>query len=400
MKTGWKEEPLANLCEFERGLTYAKGDEVEVSNNVVLRATNINLETNLLDFSELRYINDSVIVQKNKKVKKGSLIICTASGSKNHLGKVAFIDNDYNYAFGGFMGMITPKTTIVPKYLFYIMTSDAYKDFIGTLSDGVNINNLTFEKLKRLPISYPDYFEQERIVRILDEAFERIVKAKVNTEKNLRNARALFESYLEGVFSQRGEGWVVKTVGEVVQKTETVNPLHSPEDEFDYIDVSSISNKTFQIEETQRLKGKDAPSRARKLVKTDDVLLATVRPTLRRIAIVPISLNDQVCSTGYFVLRPKPELDHRWVFYFLISKDFMRQMEILQKGASYPAVTDGEVKLQKIPIPPLQEQFDIVYKFDALRIKTQQLEVIYQQKLAALEELKKSLLEKAFSGEL
>src|SRR5689334_18880428 len=102
MKNGWKTETLGELCEFQRGLTYAKGDEVEVSDNVVLRATNIDLATNLLNLHELRYISDKVVVPDSKKVKKGSLIFCTASGSKNHLGKVAYIDDDYGYAFGGF----------------------------------------------------------------------------------------------------------------------------------------------------------------------------------------------------------------------------------------------------------------------------------------------------------
>jgi len=81
-------------------------------------------------------------------------------------------------------------------------------------------------------------------------------------------------------------GWQTKTLGEVLQKTETINPLQSPEAEFDYIDVSSVSNTTFRVEETQRLKGKDAPSRAWRLVKANDVLFATVRPTLQRIAVV------------------------------------------------------------------------------------------------------------------
>jgi type I restriction enzyme S subunit len=126
--------------------------------------------------------------------------------------------------------------------------------------------------------------------------------------------------------------WQIKSLGEVLQKTETVNPLQSPEAEFDYIDVSSVSNQTFRIEETQRLKGKDAPSRARRLVKANDVLFATVRPTLRRIAVVPEDLNNQVCSTGYFVLRPKDGFDHRFVFYSLFTEDFMGQMEKLQKG--------------------------------------------------------------------
>lgn len=159
-------------------------------------------------------------------------------------------------------------------------------------------------------------------------------------------------------------GWQSKTLGEVLEKTETVNPLQSPETEFDYIDVSSVSNTTFQIEQTQRLKGKDAPSRARKLVKTDDVIFATIRPTLRRIAIVPPHLDKQVCSTGYFVLRPKPILDHRFMYYWLFAEEFMGQMEALQKGASYPAVTDKEVRDQAIPFPSLPEQQRIVALLD------------------------------------
>ncbi len=159
-------------------------------------------------------------------------------------------------------------------------------------------------------------------------------------------------------------GWQTKTLGEVLQKTETINPSQSPEAEFDYIDVSSVSNATFMIEATQRLKGQDAPSRARKLVIANDILFATIRPTLQRIAIVPEHLNKQVCSTGYFVLRPKPEIDHRFVFYFLFSEKFTGRMESLQKGASYPAVTDGDVKAQVIPVPPLPEQHRIVSILD------------------------------------
>ncbi|MFO0304697.1 MAG: restriction endonuclease subunit S [Burkholderiales bacterium] len=158
--------------------------------------------------------------------------------------------------------------------------------------------------------------------------------------------------------------WAAKTLGEVLEKTETVNPAQSPSTEFDYIDVSSVSNSTFEIEETQRLKGKDAPSRARKLVRTNDIIFATIRPTLQRIAVVPAHLDRQVCSTGYFVLRPKQGIDHRFVFYSLFTEDFIGQMESLQKGASYPAVTDGDVRAQKIPVPPLAEQLRIVGLLD------------------------------------
>lgn len=161
------------------------------------------------------------------------------------------------------------------------------------------------------------------------------------------------------------KGWQTKTLGEVLEKTATANPLLAPEVEFDYIDVSSVSNESFQIEETQRLKGKDAPSRARRQVRTNDLIFATIRPTLRRIAVVPERFDKQVCSTGYFVLRPKPLIDYRFMYHWLFSAEFMGQMEALQKGASYPAVTDAEVRAQKIPFPPLPEQHRIVAILDA-----------------------------------
>lgn len=160
------------------------------------------------------------------------------------------------------------------------------------------------------------------------------------------------------------KGWTTKKLGDVLVKTETTDPTHSPCNEFDYIDVSSVSNETLMIQETQRLKGKDAPSRARRLVRVNDVVFATIRPTLRRIAIVPEELDAQVCSTGYFVLRAKPEVDFRFVFYFLQTEDFMAAMGKLQKGASYPAVTDGDVRSQPIPVPPLAEQHRIVAILD------------------------------------
>jgi type I restriction enzyme S subunit len=192
-------------------------------------------------------------------------------------------------------------------------------------------------------------------------------------------------------------GWQTKTLGEVLERTETVNPLQSPEREIDYIDVSSVSNQTFRIEETQRLKGKNAPSRARRLVRAKDIIFATVRPTLKRIAIVPDELDGQVCSTGYFVLRPKAGIDHRFVFYALFTEDFASQMENLQKGASYPAVTDGEVRAQPFAFPPLPEQQRIVGILDEAFAGLATARVNAQQNLRNARALFESHLQSVFS---
>ena len=150
--------------------------------------------------------------------------------------------------------------------------------------------------------------------------------------------------------------WFTARLGDVLHKTETVNPTASPDKCFEYIDVSSISNKTFSIFRTQKLIGRDAPSRARRLVRGNDVLFATIRPTLRRVAQVPEELDGQVWSTGYFVLRPKDAIDGKFLFYFLLTDMVAKRMESLQRGASYPAVSDGDVRTLKISFPSVDEQ--------------------------------------------
>lgn len=365
-----------------------------------MRANNVDLNTNTLDFTELKYIKDKIIVPKEKKVVKGSLIICTASGSKSHLGKVALIDKNYDYAFGGFMGQITPKSIIDSRFLFYRMISEDYKRFIGKLSDGVNINNLRFDDLANFEIPLPPLPEQKRIVSLLDEAFAALAQVGANAARNLVNAREVFEAELNVIFGN-GRDWEIGKLGDVLQKTETIDPTKTPNEEYVYIDVSSVNKENLSIEEVNLIKGKDAPSRARKLVKTNDVIFATVRPTLKRIAIIPKEYDGQICSTGYFVLRGKEFIDNRLVFYFLQTHSFMERMEKLQKGASYPAVTDGEVREQIITFPKsLGEQRAIVERLEGLSKETRRLEAVYRQKMGDVEELRKSVLRRAFEGEL
>jgi type I restriction enzyme S subunit len=269
-------------------------------------------------------------------------------------------------------------------------------------SKGATISRLYNDNLKQIEIHFPKSLpEQKRIVSLLDQCFAAIDKAKANAEQNLKNAKELFESYLQGVFENKGKDWEEKALGEVLVKTETIDPTKKPNEEFIYLDVSSVNKETKEIEDTTVLLGKDAPSRARKLVRTNDVIFATVRPTHSRVALITDEYDEQVCSTGYFVLRAKDFLSNNFVFYFLLTYGFNKQMEKLQKGASYPAVTDAEVKGILIPFPKSKkEQQTIVQKLDALRDEVKKLDAVYLQKIDDLEELKKSVLQKAFAGEL
>jgi type I restriction enzyme, S subunit len=160
------------------------------------------------------------------------------------------------------------------------------------------------------------------------------------------------------------DNWQQLEIGDVIVPSGTIDPTKEPDNEFQYVDVSSVSNETFSIDSSSKIFGRDAPSRARRLIKSGDVIFATIRPTLKRIAMVPPEFDGEVCSTGYFVFRTKPFLDSRFLFYHLFSENFMSAMETQQTGASYPAVNDAQVRKQLINFPPLPEQRRIVAILD------------------------------------
>jgi type I restriction enzyme S subunit len=326
--------------------------------------------------------------------KKGDILI-SASGTigrrVRYDGKPAFfqdsnivwIDNDEKQVLNDYL------------YIFY-----EFCDWQP--SKGATISRLYNSDLTSIKIAFPKtHSEQKEIISILDDAFKSIERAKSNAEQNLKNAKELFDSYLQNVFENKGEDWEKTSLGDVLVKTETIDPTKYPNMEFVYLDVSSVNKENKEIETTTKLLGKDAPSRARKLIRTNDVIFATVRPTHSRVAMITVEYDKQVCSTGYFVLRAKEILSNKFIFYFLLTNRFNKQMEKLQKGASYPAVTDTEVKGIKISFPKsLKEQNKIVKKLEVLSVEIKNLESIYKQKLNDLEELKKSILQKAFNGDL
>ena len=195
------------------------------------------------------------------------------------------------------------------------------------------------------------------------------------------------------------EGWEIKKLGEVLLKTEMIDPTKNPEKEFVYLDVSSVNKETKEIEGASVLLGKNAPSRARKLVRTNDVIFATVRPTHQRVALIPEEYNEQVCSTGYIVLRGKENVNNKYLYYFLLTDEFNLQMEKLQKGASYPAVTDAEVKSIFLRYPnSLPEQQRIVSILDEAFAAIAKAKANAEQNLKNAKELFESYLQGVFEN--
>lgn len=195
------------------------------------------------------------------------------------------------------------------------------------------------------------------------------------------------------------QGWEIKKLGDVLLKTETVDPTKNPNEEFIYLDVSSVNKETKAIENATVLFGKDAPSRARKLVRTNDVIFATVRPTHSRVTLITEEYDEQVCSTGYFVLRGRDFILNQYLFYFLLTDEFNEQMFELQKGASYPAVTDAEVKSILLHYPKsLPEQQRIVAILDEAFTAIAKAKANAQQNLKNSKELFESYLQALFEN--
>jgi type I restriction enzyme S subunit len=312
-------------------------------------------------------------------------LICTANGSKSHLGKVALIDDDYNYAFGGFMGQITPKQKLDSKFLFYLMTSDKYKKFINELSDGANINNLKFSDLGQFEIPLPPLPEQQRIVSILDEAFAAIAKAKANAEQNLKNAKELFESYLQGVFENGN--WETKTIEMVC-------------DEIFAGGDAPKNNYSLEPNEKHNIPIYANAVKDRGLYGYTDFARVT-KPC--------VTIAARGSGTGHTELRNEHFLPIVRLIVCIpdteqISNEFLKytidNLVIQRSGSAIPQLTVPMIKDYKIPVPTIEEQNLIIEKAETLKQQKENLESVYLQKIEGLEELKKSILQKAFAGEL
>jgi type I restriction enzyme S subunit len=151
---------------------------------------------------------------------------------------------------------------------------------------------------------------------------------------------------------------------------ECVDPRRMPEREFWYVDISAVDSAAKKIVSPQRVRGKEASVRARHVIRTNDVIVATTRPNLNAVALVPPDYDAQICSTGFCVLRPCPEIDPDYLFYFARSPAFVHSLDELTKGALYPAVTDRQVLAQVVPWVPLPQQQSI-----AARLKAQLAEI-------------------------
>ena len=195
-------------------------------------------------------------------------------------------------------------------------------------------------------------------------------------------------------------GWATAQISEVTQRVPNIKPEDSPEKDFGYVDISSINNSSFVITDVKQIKGRDAPSRARRPIRPNDVIFSNVRTYLRNIALVGPECGAEVCSTGFTVLRPNAAVEPRFLFRYVLTDQFLDRVTPQQTGTHYPATSDKVVMSEAIPLAPLAEQRRIVAKLEKL---LRQVDVCHQrleEMPTLLKRFRQSVLAAACSGRL
>jgi type I restriction enzyme, S subunit len=291
----------------------------------------------------------------------------------------------------GTLQYILPKENVDLDYLYYSLLSIDFTKYVS----GAAIPHIYFKDYKKEPFLWMPLSEQKRIVSILDECFTAIDQAKANTERNLKNVRELFESYLQGVFETEGERWEEIALGKLCKLTRGHNPPKSKfisEPKEGYVRFYQIRDGWA---DDYMVYVPDIPQLHK--VNPDDILMVAYRHIGKVFRGVSGAFNVALCK----ISNVRRDLLNDDFLFYLIPTNFIKG-ELMKRSerSLIPSMSIKHLKEIIIPLPPLKTQQNIVQRLDFIQAETNKLEAIYQQKLNDFEELKKSILQQAFEGKL
>jgi restriction endonuclease S subunit len=320
-----------------------------------------------------------------------AIIICDGSNS----GEVF---SGFTGALASTMAKIEPKVPIDQTYLRRFLESNA-ELFAGSKT-GTAIPHLDQEAMFKLQIPMPPLSEQQRIVRLLDEAFEGIAIAKANAEKNLQNARALFKSQLQSVFTQSGNGWTDRALEEICSvsagNSAPQDPGYFTEGTIPFFRTSDAGRIKFgTIYESQDKLNSHGASKLRRYPAGTILFPKSGASTFLNHRVV---LGVEGCVSSHLATIV-PDLDHVLPQFLLYALTLIDAKDLIQ-DQSYPSLNLPAIENIRIYLPPLDEQQQVVHLLDELQVITDKLARICSAKQASLEDLKESLLHQAFSGNL
>ena len=344
---------FSNIASLTRGVNYQKSQQATFkTNNIILPADNITLSGELVVTKEI-YVDDTVTLADEKRLKKDDIFICMSSGSKEHIGKVAFIDENTNYYAGGFMGIIRANPQkCLPKYLYYyLLASPEYRDEIKLLTQGANINNIS-STINSIKIPLPPVELQQQIISEL-EGYRHIISG----------AQAIVSNYMPKIVCHTKSYKAIDEIATFKPSKDEVREM--PGDTVvSFVPMANLNtfDATF------------APTESRKLAdvlsgftyfKDNDILLAKITPCFENgKAAIARSLTNGIGfgSTEYIVIRANTSLVYpEWIFYHINTPEFIDGGKSFMTGtAGQQRVDINYVKQYRIPIPSLEEQKKIL----------------------------------------
>lgn len=403
MNTGWQIKSLGDLCHVIGGGTPSKGKEEYYTGNIPW-ATVRDMRAELITKTEYKITAAAVKSSATNIIPSGNVVIATRVG----LGKVCMLGQDT--AINQDLRGIVPihSNTISTRYLFLWLTSVA--GLIIAEGTGATVQGVKLPFIKSLKVPLPTTTEQQRIVAILDEVFAGIATARANAEQNLKNARELFESHLQSVFMAQGEGWVVRPLGELC------GFLNG----FAFKSNDALTDSGTQLVRMGNLYGSKldlernavfypdsfAVEYRRFILNEGDIIMSLTGTTGKKdygFAVrVPDSdrtlLMNQRIAKFDSIREDKVSCDY--LLHYLRSRAFLDVLYPTANGTRQANLSTVTMMALPVPLCSISEQRKITSSLDLLATETQRLECLYRQKIIALEELKKSLLHKAFSGDL
>ena len=393
MTNGWKNRNLGELC------TLISGRHLDPKQQNT-ESRGIGYLTGPADFGPLNPVISRWTEDPQALATQGDILI-TVKGAG--VGKINLLDAD-SVAISRQL-MAVRVTDGDPRFIFAFLSSQF--EYFQSLGSGATVPGLSRDDVLDLQILMPPLAEQRRIVGILDEAFEGLATAKANAEQNLQNARALFESHLQAVFTQRGHGWVEKTLGEEIDLLagfafKSAQYTNRDQD-VRLLRGDNIIQGCLRWDDVKKWPANDVDAYESYQLREGDVVLAMDRPWVKAgLKHATISPDDLPCLLVQRTarLRGSAKLNNRFLMYLIGSAAFTRHILGVQTGIGVPHISGQQIKDFEFVLPPEAEQRRIADNLETLREETQRLESLYQRKLAALDELKKSLLHRAFSGQL
>jgi type I restriction enzyme S subunit len=384
---------LSECCQIKPPKSEAKKSlaEDELVSFVPMKNLGINSKRLLLDSTRmLSDVSGSYTYFADNDVLLAKITPCFENGK---LGIASELKNGIGFGSSEFI-VFRPEKELFPEYLYYFLLRPSFRDDGKQVMTGaVGHKRVPKDFIENTKIPLVSISEQKRIVAILDQAFSEIEKARANAEKNLENARELFESYLQQVFSQRGDGWRTEKLSKVAKVSMGQSPKGSSYN-FDGKGVPLINGPVefgpTAFSKTIKSKYTTEPS---KMCKEGDLILCVRGSTTGRMNIAGFT-----ACIGRGVASISSGKHQSWLNHYI---NFNREaIYKLGSGATFPNVSAAILANFEVVIPPSEIMLNIISEIEDLKSKTEKMAEIYIAKIEALDELKKSILQKAFSGEL